>query len=134
MNCCFSEFLTVASLGLVSFIYLTDTLVSSYHRAINAIFWRKIVIIFLPISLNICFGFSKEPSHRDGSFEYPPHMFWLRNKKNNFLVRTLIWRSCYPLAIIVIYDIYYFRFKDRGGRIMKRKIQNLSEVSIYYNN
>ena len=27
------------------------------------------------------FGSSKEPSHRDGSFEYPQHMFWLRNKK-----------------------------------------------------
>ena len=22
---------------------------------------------------------SKEPSHWDGSFEYPQHMFWLRN-------------------------------------------------------
>ena len=31
----------------------------------------------------------KEVSHRDGSFEYPQHMFWLRNKKNNFLVHTL---------------------------------------------
>ena len=29
---------------------------------------------------------------RDGSFEYPQHMFWLRNKKNNFQIRTLIWR------------------------------------------
>ena len=29
----------------------------------------------------MCFGCSKEPSHRDGSFEYPQHMFWLRNKK-----------------------------------------------------
>ena len=29
----------------------------------------------------MCFGCSKEPSHRDGSFEYPLHMFWLRNKK-----------------------------------------------------
>ena len=27
------------------------------------IFERKLVIIFLPISLNICFGCSKEPSH-----------------------------------------------------------------------
>ena len=27
---------------------------------------------------------SKEPSHGDGSFEYPQHMFWLRNKKINF--------------------------------------------------
>ena len=38
---------------------------------------RKIVIIII--------------SHRDGSFEYPQHMFWLRNKKNNFQLRTLIW-------------------------------------------
>ena len=29
----------------------------------------------------MCFGCSKEPSHLDGSFEYPQHMFWLRNKK-----------------------------------------------------
>ena len=39
----------------------------------------------------MCFGCSKEPSHRDGTFEYPHHMFWLRNKKNNFQLRTLIW-------------------------------------------
>ena len=46
----------------------------------------------------MCFGCSEEPSHRDGSFEYPQHMFWLRNKKSNlghFLaviqLRTLIW-------------------------------------------
>ena len=37
--------------------------------------------IFLLISFNICFGYSKEPSHLDGSFEDPQHMFWLRNKK-----------------------------------------------------
>ena len=36
---------------------------------------HKIGIIFLSISLNMCFGCSKEPSHRDGSFEYPQHMF-----------------------------------------------------------
>ena len=39
------------------------------------------------------FGCSKEPSHRDGSFEYPQYMFWLRNKKNNFQLHTLIWRA-----------------------------------------
>ena len=27
------------------------------------------------------FGYSKIPSHCDGSFEYPQHMFWLRDKK-----------------------------------------------------
>ena len=31
----------------------------------------------------MCFGCSKVPSHRDGSFEYPQHLFWLRNKKTN---------------------------------------------------
>ena len=40
----------------------------------------------------MCFGCLKEPSHRDGSFEYPQHMFWMRNKENNFPIRTLIWR------------------------------------------
>ena len=29
----------------------------------------------------MCLGCSKEPSHRDDSFEYPQHMFQLRNKK-----------------------------------------------------
>ena len=35
---------------------------------------RKIVIIFLPINLNTCFGCSKEPSNWEGSFEYPQHV------------------------------------------------------------
>ena len=38
----------------------------------------------------MCFGSQIEPSHRDGSFEYQQHMFWLRNKKNGFQLRTLI--------------------------------------------
>ena len=37
----------------------------------------------------MCFGCSKEPSHRDGSFEYPQHMIWLRKK--NIQLHTLIW-------------------------------------------
>ena len=40
----------------------------------------------------MCFVCSKEPSHQGGSFEYPQHMFRLRNKKNNFQLHTLIWR------------------------------------------
>ena len=31
----------------------------------------------------MCFVCSKEPSHQDGSFKYPQHMLWSRNKKNN---------------------------------------------------
>ena len=49
---------------------------------LDKLFERKIVNIFLP-SFNICFECSKD------SFEYPQHMFWLRNKKINFLVHTL---------------------------------------------
>ena len=54
----------------------------------------KIVNIFLSISLKICFGCSKEPSHRDGSFDHPQHIFWLRKKKIKFYlhVRTFIRR------------------------------------------
>ena len=44
---------------------------------LNKYFERKIVDIFLSISLNFCFGYSKEPSHLESSFEYPQHMFWL---------------------------------------------------------
>ena len=39
------------------------------------------MIIFLAISFNMCFECSKEPSHRDRSFEYPQHMFWMRRRK-----------------------------------------------------
>ena len=43
----------------------------------------------LPIIFIICFGYSKEPSHWDHSFEYPQHIVWLRNKKNILLLCTL---------------------------------------------
>ena len=58
-------------------------------------FEHKIIIIFLPINLNMCFGCSKEPSHRDVLSEYPQYMFLLRNKKNNFPLRFFTWRPCY---------------------------------------
>ena len=32
----------------------------------------------------MCFGCSKEPSHRVGSFEYLQQLFWMRNKEYNF--------------------------------------------------
>ena len=60
------------------------TIVDPYNNLL------KIAINFLSVSLNMCFGCSKELSHRDGSFEYPQHMFWLRNKKNNVQLGTLI--------------------------------------------
>ena len=47
---------------------------------------------FLLVSFYIFFGCSKEPSHLDGSFEYPQHMFWLRIKKSNFRLPILTQR------------------------------------------
>ena len=52
----------------------------------------------------MCFGWSKEPSHRDGSFEYPQHMFWLRNKKNNFQLPTLIRGPDVILLLLLLTD------------------------------
>ena len=57
----------------------------------NKQFKRKVATVF--ISLNTCFGYSKEPYHRDGCFEYTPNIFGLRNRKNTLLLRTLICRT-----------------------------------------
>ena len=52
------------------------------------------------ISFNVCFGCTKEPSHWDGSFEYPQHMFWLRNK--NCLGYTLLTKG-YVLTLYTVH-------------------------------
>ena len=44
-----------------AFSYVPFTFIG-IHR-FNKKFQRKIINIFLPINLNICFGWSKEPSH-----------------------------------------------------------------------
>ena len=61
--------------------------------------------IFLSINFDMCFGCSKEPSHRDGSFEYPQHMFWLRNKKiksRGLLLANAPTLSLYPGMMVLI--------------------------------
>ena len=62
---------------------MTDQLIENLvHIGLDKQSFERIIVnFFLPIRFNICFGCSKEPSHYDGSFEYPQHMFWLRNKK-----------------------------------------------------
>ena len=44
----------------------------------------KIAIIILYIRLNMCFGCTKEPSYRDGSFECSKHRFCLEIRKIMF--------------------------------------------------
>ena len=53
------------------------------------------MINFLSISLNMCFGCSKEPSHGDSSFEYPK-LVWLRYKEKK---RTLILGPAFSLSV-----------------------------------
>ena len=66
---------------------------------------HKIVIFFLPINLNVCFGCSKEPSRADSSVEYPQHMFWIGNKENLVVFQyTLLSRGIW--LNIVNFDNY----------------------------
>ena len=67
---------------------INKSLISTHRFRLNKIFQRKIVKNFIPIFFSICFECSKEPSHWDGSFEYPQHMFWLINKKIVFVICT----------------------------------------------
>ena len=59
----------------------------------------KNVIIFLAVSLNMCYGSLKEPSHRDSSFEYQQHMFGLEIREFIFNY-TLISGSLYITRIV----------------------------------
>ena len=36
---------------------------------------NEMTLLYLSNSINICFRCSKEPSHKEGSIEYPQHMF-----------------------------------------------------------
>ena len=62
----------------------------------------------------MCFGCS------DGSFEYPQHMFWLRNKENGFKLRTLIWSPD-----IVIQDVFFNLHRERRTKVFEGKIVNI---------
>ena len=53
-------------------------------------FERKNCDYFLTYQFKHVSWVLKELSHRDSSFEYPQHMLWLRIKKINFLLGTLI--------------------------------------------
>ena len=46
-------------------------------------------VIFLFFNQNICCGYSKEPSHWDGSFEHPKHMLKVMGKK---ILTNLHWK------------------------------------------
>ena len=73
-------------LGYKSYLAMSISQVHIYRKN----FQCKIENGFLLISFNICFRCSKDPSHWDGSFEYPQHMFWMKNKKINIFWYELL--------------------------------------------
>ena len=77
---------------------------------------REAATVF--ISLDMCFGCSKDPYYRDGCFEYTPNIFanifWLRNRKNNFLLRTLICRTDELPPLTRISHVLFISFGSLG--------------------
>ena len=55
-------------------IHINNPFIVSGHRL-------QIRVCISFFNQNICCGYSKEPSHRDGSFEHPKQMFTLMDKK-----------------------------------------------------
>ena len=61
-----------------------------YKRAGLQLRVRTKIFFFLLLNQNICCGYSKEPSHQDGSFEHPQHMLKLMGKKIFTILRSNI--------------------------------------------
>ena len=100
-------------------------------------FRRKIVINFLSIRFNMCFGCLKEQSHRDGSFEYPQHMFWLRN--NKMIFSYTLFPGGPNLQVSCFSEIFFtFSLKEwnKKGSInaisLKKVIKCLRMLSFYF--
>ena len=92
---------------------------------------RKIVIIFLPINLNMCFGWSKEPSHWDGSFEHPQHMFWLKIRKlffNYAVLSRILWQRCVILSVTTLRT----KWQNLTLSHQKLPLQSSFDVSMSY--
>ena len=78
-----------------------------YHNCMHSLvqirkcYERKIVIIFLPINLNMCFWVLKRTVSSRRFFWVPQHMFWVRNKENIFQLRSLIWSPAWFTGLIL---------------------------------
>ena len=60
------------------------------HSSCRCFFQSKSIDIFLFLHENICCGYSFEAPYQGACNEYPQHMSSLRNKKNIYLIPTLI--------------------------------------------
>ena len=67
-----------STLNLIGF-HCADIEITGFNFSLIRVCDRKIISLFL--SQNICWGYSKEPSHLDGSFELPKRMLKLMGMK-----------------------------------------------------
>ena len=72
-------------------------------------FNKKILKFFLFLLKNICCGYSLKAPGRGASNEYPQHVFSWRNKKNTYLIPTLIKTYDYHPSIILIWLKWYWK-------------------------
>ena len=86
---------------------------------------RNEKLFFLFLKQNICCGYSKEPSHWDGSFEHPKHMYKLMDKK---IIAILRWKILlnwpYELYVKQTYENTFF---DCSGSAHRNIIYNLNK-------
>ena len=54
------------------------------------VYLSEIAFVFLPISVNLCFGCSGEPSHGDGSFGHPQYRFDLSVQRSRLIEAVLL--------------------------------------------
>ena len=76
----------------------------------------------------MCLGAQKNRLIEAVLFEYPQHMFWLRNKKNNFLLRTLIWG--HDLAQLGKFDMWLYAYAIIEKNLMSLPIYASSMVAL----
>ena len=65
-------------------------------------------IIFLILNQSICWGYSKEPSQWEGSFEHPKHMFRLLGKKIFAFLRS---KFLYNWTYGLLSQFFFRRYK-----------------------
>ena len=71
----------------------------------------KLHLFPYPSILTCVLGAQKNHLIETFFFEYPQHiMFWLRNKKNNFQIRTFIWRPSKGEKLFPYTCIFTYKF------------------------
>ena len=83
-------------------------------------------LIFLFFNQNICCGYSKEPSQRDGSFVHPKHMLKLIGKK----ILTIYFKNVFILTCAFLQNPNIHHPKTIALSLQHEKIIGISACSV----